>query len=206
MHIRQRDPDTVWLSVTLGNPWSNGLWTVCYFFFSDTLVQASQKPDDFLGFSALQLLKKPNSAAVLRVVSWPFPRQFNSFWKKHNVQMLVERSWTSHEKWKYETMRTIWVLDVWWGNPACQVISCVKLPWNSIRSLWWLWFSSAISFCLCAYLSRSFLFTTFWICRVTGRNRGRDEERNKERSVCAWRVLWMKNQNLFDKVIQQTQN
>lgn len=38
-------------------------------FFSDTLVQASQKPDDFLGFSALQLLKKPNSAAVLRVVS-----------------------------------------------------------------------------------------------------------------------------------------
>lgn len=38
-------------------------------------------------------------------------------------------------------------------------------PWKSMRSLWWLWFSSAISFCLCAYRSRSFLFTTFWICR-----------------------------------------
>lgn len=40
------------------------------------------------------------------------------------------------------------------------------VPWKSIRSLWWLWFSSAISFCLWAYLSLSFLFTTFWICRV----------------------------------------
>lgn len=46
---------------------------MCDFFFfflvPDTLFQASQKPDDFLGFSALQRLKKPNSTAVLRVVS-----------------------------------------------------------------------------------------------------------------------------------------
>ena len=32
-----------------------------------------------------------------------------------------------------------------------------------MRSLWWLWFSSAISFCLWEYLSLSFLLTTFWI-------------------------------------------
>lgn len=36
-----------------------------------------------------------------------------------------------------------------------------------MRSLWWLWFSSETSFCLWQNLSRSFLFTTFWICSGT---------------------------------------
>lgn len=54
-----------------------------------------------------------------------------------------------------------------WTFPNCisdRSFISWQVPWKSMRSLWWLWFSSAISFCLCAYRSLSFLFTTFWIC------------------------------------------
>lgn len=49
------------------------------------------------------------------------------------------------------------------GSPTADCPSAGHSPWNSMRSLWWLWFSSDTSFCRWQNRSLSFLFTTFWI-------------------------------------------